>query len=251
MKVLQSCVVALAMYSKIPMPHLEWNKENMRYTVCFFPVVGAVIGALCWLWYGLSVRMELGSLLQAAGFVLIPVLVTGGIHLDGLLDTADALSSWQTRERRLEILKDSHAGAFAIIVCCSYFTGDLAIWTELRPSMLPILCLGFVLSRALSGFGIAAFPCAKNTGLVATFANSLDRKRVRLVMVLEIAGIIGAMLVVDLKAGLLAAVSALVVCLLCKRMAEKKFGGITGDIQGFFLQACELAMAFAVILGGR
>ena len=53
--------------------------------------------------------------------VLIPVLVTGGIHLDGLLDTADALSSWQTRERRLEILKDSHAGAFAIIVCCGYF----------------------------------------------------------------------------------------------------------------------------------
>ena len=46
---------------------------------------------------------------------VIPVFVTGGIHVDGLLDTSDALSSWQERTRRLEILKDSHAGAFAII----------------------------------------------------------------------------------------------------------------------------------------
>ena len=55
-------------------------------------------------------------------FVLIPpVLVTGGIHLDGFLDTADALSSWQPWEKKLEILKDSHAGAFAIIMGCAYF----------------------------------------------------------------------------------------------------------------------------------
>ncbi len=50
-------------------------------------------------------------MLRASVAVLIPVLVTGGIHLDGLLDTADALSSWQTRERRLEILKDSPRGS--------------------------------------------------------------------------------------------------------------------------------------------
>ena len=51
----------------------------------------------------------------AVALVLVPVIVTGGIHVDGLLDTSDALSSWRDREKRLEILKDSHAGAFAVI----------------------------------------------------------------------------------------------------------------------------------------
>ena len=53
--------------------------------------------------------------------MLIPFFVTGGIHLDGMLDTADALSSWRPMERRIEILKDSHAGAFAILICVVYF----------------------------------------------------------------------------------------------------------------------------------
>ena len=69
-------------------------------------------------------RQVLGSHAQMEPFFLaviltvIPVFVTGGIHVDGLLDTSDALSSWQERTRRLEILKDSHAGAFAIITAC-------------------------------------------------------------------------------------------------------------------------------------
>ena len=57
----------------------------------------------------------------AVALVLVPVIVTGGIHVDGLLDTSDALSSWRDREKRLEILKDSHAGAFAVITACVYF----------------------------------------------------------------------------------------------------------------------------------
>ena len=101
MKVLESIVVAFSMYSKIPMPHIEWNKENMKNVLCFFPWVGAVAGVLVWLWFRVSDQLGFGVMLRASVAVLIPVLVTGGIHLDGLLDTADALSSWQTRERRL------------------------------------------------------------------------------------------------------------------------------------------------------
>ena len=52
--------------------------------------------------------------------VVAPIIITGGIHMDGFLDTQDALGSYQPRERRLEILKDSHAGAFAIISCAVY-----------------------------------------------------------------------------------------------------------------------------------
>ena len=113
--------IAFAMFSKIPMPQADWSEENMRYMLCFFPFVGAAVGVVMlgmeWLcrYFGMS------NGFIAVALVLVPVIVTGGIHVDGLLDTSDALSSWRDREKRLEILKDSHAGAFAVITACVYF----------------------------------------------------------------------------------------------------------------------------------
>ena len=117
--------VAFAMYSKIPMPMADWNKENMKYTFCFFPFIGLVIGALSYLVGWAGGKFGFNPSFVSAVLVLVPVVVTGGIHVDGLLDTSDALSSWQERERRLEILKDSHAGAFAVITACAFFHLEL------------------------------------------------------------------------------------------------------------------------------
>ena len=110
-----SFVIACSMYSRIPMPQVDWTENRMKYAMCFFPVIGAVIGGLLYLWIYLT-GDSTGSLFRAAVAVLIPIIITGGIHLDGLLDTADALSSYKSMEEKLEILKDSHTGAFAIIV---------------------------------------------------------------------------------------------------------------------------------------
>ena len=81
--------VAFAMFSALPVPKIEWNERNMRYAMAAFPLIGTVIGAL-WCVCGL---MPLPEMAKAAGFCLIPVAVTGGIHLDGYADTSDALSS--------------------------------------------------------------------------------------------------------------------------------------------------------------
>ena len=247
-KFYHSFLIAFSMYSKIPMPQCEWNEENMAYVMCFFPWIGVAIGGVTWLWGTFGTYLGLSSAFYTVILTLIPWFLTGGIHLDGLLDTADAMSSWQERERRLEILKDSHAGAFAIIVCCGYFLAAFGIWTEAGAEDIGVLAVGFILSRALNGFGICTFPCAKNSGLAATFAQAADRKRCQIVLVIEILLCIAGMLLIDPLRGTTAAVAAVVVCLCCRRMAIKTFGGITGDIQGFFLQICELAMAYVVIL---
>ena len=248
MKCLESLIVAFSMYSKIPMPQITWTKENMKNTLCYFPLIGAVIGALLWLWYWLCGIAGFGVMLQAAVAVLIPVLVTGGIHLDGFLDTSDALSSWQTTERRLEILKDPHTGAFAIIACCSYFLAAFGIWTEAKLLDIGILGIGFILSRTLSGFGVCKFSCAKKSGLAATFAEAADRKRCTIVLIIEMILCMAAMIWLDPLRGAFACAAAVLVCLGCRHLSMQKFGGITGDTQGFFLQVCELVMAFVVIL---
>lgn len=243
--------IAFAMYSKIPMLRADWTRENMRYTMCFFPLIGVVIGALQYGWSWLAPVFCRGSILPAVGYVLIPVLVTGGIHLDGFLDTADALSSYQPMERKLEILKDSHAGAFAIIVGICYFLLCVGVWSELSREQLPVLAAGYVLSRALSGLAVVTFPCAKNTGLVAMFSDAAQKRCVRVTM-------LGFLAVCCIWAFFLQPVYALAMLLGAGlsflhyyRMSKKQFGGITGDLAGYFVQVCELVMAAAVLAAAR
>ena len=114
----KSLVIAFAMYSKLPMPRVEWDEKSLSRALWWFPAVGLAAGGLLWLWLRLSQLLGLSTVLCAAGALLLPVAVSGGIHLDGFCDTCDALSSHQSRERKLEILKDSHTGAVAIICCC-------------------------------------------------------------------------------------------------------------------------------------
>ena len=83
--------------------------------LCAFPLVGLVIGLCCRGWQGFSGFLSLPAVLRGAGLCLIPVLMTGGIHLDGYADTCDALASHAGREKRQQILKDPHLGAFAAI----------------------------------------------------------------------------------------------------------------------------------------
>lgn len=246
MNLIRSFFIAFSMYSKIPMPRTDWTKEAMRYAMCFFPVIGAVIGGLLSLWICLT-GDSTGSLFRASVAVLIPLIVTGGIHLDGLLDTADALSSYKTMEEKLEILKDSHTGAFAIIVGCAWFILSLGVWSEVRPEMMPVLAVSFVLSRALSGLAVVVFPKAKNTGLAATFSEMAVKRTVALTMCGFLL-LFGALAIwLDPVYGVPMDLAAGLVFFYYYWMSKKKFGGITGDLAGFFLTVSELVMALTVV----
>ena len=251
MKYINSFIIAFAMYSKIPMPKAEWEKENMKYVMCFFPGIGGVIGLLFYLWGVCAARIPVGPILYAAILTVIPVAVTGGIHLDGLLDTADALSSWQTKERRLEILKDSNAGAFAVIAGCLYFLLWFGFSSELKQEGILMVSYGFFLSRCLSGYAVTAFPCAKDSGLAAMFAEHAQKKWAGRILLAE-TGMIGAvMLMTDVRLGGISLGAAFVVFYWYYRMSLDKFGGITGDLAGWFLQICELAVVIAAAAAGK
>ena len=115
MRLFESLLIALSTYSAVPVPQLDWNEKNMRYAICFFPAVGVLCGAALWLWAVLAQATGMSCVLFAAIAACLPILVTGGIHMDGYLDTVDALSSHQTCEKKLAIMKDANCGAFAVI----------------------------------------------------------------------------------------------------------------------------------------
>ena len=162
MWLLNAMIIAIAMYSKIPMPRVDWNEKNMRYAMCFFPLVGVIIGVLEIVAGNLiTVWKGEGTFFYAVVLTLIPVFITGGIHLDGFADTMDAKSSYGDREKKLEILKDPHTGAFAIISLCCYFLLCVGIFSEMRTERLFAAALVFVFSRSLSGISVVTFPAAK------------------------------------------------------------------------------------------
>lgn len=113
--------IAFAMFSKIPMPQADWSEENMRYMLCFFPFVGAAVGAVT-----LGGRMDL-PVYWNEKWIYCSSTGTCTSARDGRDPCGwssgyiGCLSSWREREKRLEILKDSHAGAFAVITACVYF----------------------------------------------------------------------------------------------------------------------------------
>ena len=182
--------IAFSMYSKVPMPRTDWNERNMRYSLCFFPLIGALIGGLL---IGASKLLELahaGSVLTGAVLFLIPIAVTGGIHLDGFLDTCDAVGSHRSREEKLEILKDSRCGAFSVIGACTAFALGVGIYSGFTFRRALLMAPAFILSRALSGIAVVTFPNARGSGLAKTFSDAAARARVRVRITLIILAVL-------------------------------------------------------------
>ena len=249
MWLLNAMIIAIAMYSKIPMPRVDWNEKNMRYAMCFFPLVGVIIGVLEAVAGNLiTVWKGEGTFFYAVVLTLIPVFITGGIHLDGFADTMDAKSSYGDREKKLEILKDPHTGAFAIISLCYYFLLCVGIFSEMRTERLFAAALVFVFSRSLSGISVVTFPAAKNSGLLRTFQDGAQKRNVRIVLIIWLlAAGVGFYLTAGL-CGVVAAVVGLAVFFYYYQFSRKQFGGITGDLAGYFLQLCELFMLAVLAL---
>ena len=151
MRWLEPLWAALSTYSVLPTPQPAWGDPRTRYAICWFPAVGVVCGIVLWGWNWICRAAGVGSVLFACGAVCLPLLLTGGIHLDGYMDTVDALASHQPREKKLAILKDSHCGAFAGIYCGIWFMLLFGLYVEIYTAgQVAALYPVFAFSRALS-----------------------------------------------------------------------------------------------------
>lgn len=245
MVVLETLAVAFSMFSALPMPGVDWNERNLRYTLCAFPVVGAVIGGVCWLWFLLCGWLSLPMLLKGAGLCVLPVLITGGIHLDGYADTCDALASHAAPEKKREILKDPRLGAFAAIRLCVYFVLTLAFWTSLPEFRVWPILGSFCLSRTLSALALTVFPLAEGSGLAKSFAEASDQIKVRNLSI--IMALIWCALMI-FTGGWTMVVAVLLVFAYYYHVSQRQFGGLSGDLAGWFLQTAELWMLLALCL---
>ena len=251
MPVIRSLLIAFSTYSRIPVPQVEWNEENRRYSMCFFPLVGLVTGLLVWGWLSLCAGLMIGPFLRGAVAALLPLLITGGIHMDGYMDTTDALASWQSQEKRLEILKDSHTGAFAVMGCAGYLLLSAALYSEADPAAGLRLAGVFVLSRALSAFALVRMRNARNRGMLDDISRVAEKRLVTLSGGVYALLCLVLWLATGVRTALLCVLAAVLCYLYYQHMSYKQFGGVTGDLAGWFLQVTELVLTAVIVIGGK
>ena len=250
MSVIKSLVIAFSMYSKIPMPHLELEEKDMRYVMGFFPLAGLVIGAVIYGWVYISGLLNVPDISRTLVLVVIPVLITGGIHIDGYMDTSDALNSYGDREKKLDILKDSHIGAFAVIKLLVYyvlyFAAAFIVVQKAGNMQIIIMVFTFYLSRIISGLAAVNFRGARNNGMLHTFTSVTATKRVNIMLVIQLVLCVSCMCMCSIITAAAVAAVAFFVLLYYRHMAYKQFGGVTGDLAGYLLCVSELCMTAAI-----
>lgn len=245
--------ITFSMYSIIPMPQVSWKRENMRYALCFLPLVGALIGLCEWLWFIFCFGSKASSLFYAVGATLLPILISGGIHLDGLTDTCDALGSHAESAKRLEIMKDPHIGAFGLIGLLAFLLGEAALFAQIyeKPYVLFPVWVAFLAARMVGACAIVSIPCAKNTGLAFIFAGNTERKATERILRIEQFCFVVIALLLELQTYMvLLLVLYFVWSYAHQKLCIARFGGITGDLAGFLISTTELLFLAAAALGG-
>lgn len=243
MHILKALILAFSTYSGIPVPQFAWTEEDRKYMLCFFPWIGAVIGGCVYFWNHLCDVLEVGVMCRILTGTAIPIMLTGGFHADGFMDTMDAFHSYRPKEKKLEILQDSHIGAFAVIRLVLYGMLYMAAFSEITDKrLLAIVCAGFFLARCLSGISVISFPSAKQTGMLYLCASNSRKLIVLWSLYLQSIACIGFMLRQSLYAGMSVAAAAFLAFVYYYKRTKKELGGITGDTAGYFVLICEVCM---------
>ncbi|MEG2086760.1 MAG: adenosylcobinamide-GDP ribazoletransferase [Angelakisella sp.] len=244
-------LLTLGMFTVLPLPYLEWDEEATGWMLPCMPFAGLTIGAL-WASAGWMLGLcALPPLLYGAVLALAPMVLSGGLHLDGFLDCADALLSRRDLPERLRILKDSHVGAFGVVafgmllvlyVCAG---GSLA---EHPPVGLEWLLLAAipVLSRTAVAWFILRLPALSPTGYLAMLKQKPHPVAAVLLPGLALAVVLAAVIcwgAVAAWATGAVLVSAVAVALLLNH----QFGGFSGDLCGCTITVAELCGLLALV----
>jgi adenosylcobinamide-GDP ribazoletransferase len=242
-------VAAVSFLSVLPIPGRMWLFESENATApllvgsTYFPLVGLLLGLLLWLL--VLVFTPLVPQLALAGLLVVAlVLLTGGLHLDGLMDTCDGLFGGTTRERKLEIMRDSRVGSFGILGGACVLLLKFAFFASLRERSLPLALLVTLPSaRWAMVLALRIFPSARSTGLGAAFHQAVTTERLVLASIVALT----IVLIAGQWIGLIVWAMTSATTLVLGFWITRNLGGLTGDSYGAIEEVVEV-MALLVLV---
>ena len=240
---MHSLRVAFAVMSTLPPKYLgDWSPGDSGRASVWYPFVGLVIGALTWLaWAGAMFAFP--PLVAGVITLIVWVALTGGLHLDGLADCCDGLFASAPMERRLEIMKDPHVGAFAAIglILVLFLKATALVALSSAPS------LSILLAASLARWCIlpaGLFPLARPSGKGADFALGFRRAFIIWGAILPLA----IALVLGIR-GVLSALAGIGTAAIILQFAKSRIGGVTGDVLGAVVETVETAVLLTFLVG--
>ncbi len=248
MKAIKRLVLMLQFFTRIPIKlNLEVTDEDFGKGLAYAPFVGIVIGTLLALIsYGLFYIFP--RPIVAAIVIVLYIIITGGLHLDGLGDTFDGIFSNRSKERMLEIMRDSRVGTNAVLAVVSVLLLNYAALTQISSEyILKIIILMPMAGRIGSLTGAAVSNYARSgEGLGKSFIDHCGKKE--LLWGLLIYAVI-SFLTFDYKLWIILLVPP-ISAFLSVKFLSKKIGGATGDILGAVceLNQCIFLLAACVVL---
>lgn len=243
-------VVAAGFLSILPLPGSKQLFKSPALDVAplsgseYFPLVGALLAILL---AGLSLLLAplVPPMVLAALLVVGLVVLTGGLHLDGLMDTCDGLFGGLTRERKLEIMRDSRVGSFGVLAGACALLLKFACLASLHSGTLPIVFLVTLPSaRWTLVLALRFFPGARTSGLGATFRQNITRPKLVLAGAITLAIVfIGAQF-----SGLLIWCVITFTALSLGAWITRQLGGLTGDTYGAIAEITEIIGLLVCVL---
>ena len=243
-------LIALQFFTRLPIPRWvgyqpAWLQQSSRY----FPLVGVVVAAICGATY-----MAAGWLLPSPVAVLLAVAagiyLTGAFHEDGFADMCDGFGGGLTRERVLEIMKDSRIGAYGAIGILCLLAIKAGALVSLPPRIVAAaFFIGHPLSRLAAVSLIWLMDYARDEGKAKPMAQSMSTGEfvVAALCGLLPAIICGAMGILDWSALVLATLAATASAWFLGRKCQRRLQGYTGDCLGAVQQLAEVAIYLAIL----
>jgi adenosylcobinamide-GDP ribazoletransferase len=231
----------------------EVSPSDLWGSMGWYPLVGLAMGVAAWVVYA-GFASFLPGLVAAALVVILLELLTRGLHLDGLMDTADGVLSGAPRDRALEIMKDHDVGAMGVAAAVLLLVLKVAALGALtRADAAAPLIAGLCAARALPALDVYHWPYARAAGTGEAFTRERTPEPLQLAGGLLLAGVVVAGfagLVTGAAGswygGLVAALVAMGVALGVQAYVARRLGGLTGDVYGMGI---ELAEAAAFVAG--
>lgn len=241
---IDALLVAIGFLTRIPVPPRVFaDGEAQRGSLTWYPAVGLLLGTILLV---LAALLHSAPPLLLAALILVAwVLLTGGLHLDGLADTADAwVGGLGDRERTLAIMKDPRSGPAGVTAVVLVLLLKFAALASLSTQGWPLLWLAPLLARAGLTAAFLGLPYVRSNGLGSVLATA-PRGACFIALALTT--------VLSLIAGFAGIVSLLVAAalwLLWRRACRQRLGGFTGDTAGALAEVIEMAVLVVLAIGG-
>lgn len=234
--------LALSFLTTIPFPSIGLvSDEEMSRTAAFFPLVGLIVGGINTTVYLLGLRFW-SPAVAAWLWLIANALITGGLHLDGWMDTFDALGSRKGRSEMLAIMRDSRIGAVGGMAAVLLFGFKWSLLAE--SSVVPSLVfLAPIVGRSAVLIATQTFSYIREKGLGHSFTGPLHPA----LWLFALTVVVTPLHLLTGVMGLLAAAAASALALLWARVLSHKFGGLTGDSYGALNEATEVMFLFLAL----